>query len=463
MTVVDRDGQQRGVHRGLARIRAALAEPFVRGSVITFACHGLGIVLGYLFALLISRRLGAEAMGLFTIAYTVLNIATVLGRLGLDIALLRFVAEFSAREQGEQVRRFLAGAVAVALPCSLGVGLLLFLAAGPLARDLFRKPELEASLREVACLVPVLALFFLQTESLRGLRRIGAYGFLQNASLYLFSCLAAFLLLEGLDWEGAQVPIQALGAAIVLATVIGGLLLHRQLGLAGLYRGGMAAIRPMLAVSLPLMTSKIMFFVMGWVDILLLGVFRTGAEVGIYNIAVRLSSVVGIVLLVINVVVAPRYAQLHTLGDRDGFVGLVWRTSRVVFISSLPLLLLLLLLPGPVLGVFGEEFRQGSQILALLALGEFINANCGSVGIILQMTGRERLFRNIACAATVLNLGLNSVFIPRFGIYGAAVTNVATVSSWNLLAVWLVWREFGVLTPYVPGLERLLRRHRAGQ
>ena len=79
---------------------------------------GLSILAGYAFALLITRNLGAHAMGIFALSLTVLNIAALFGRLGLGTALLRFIAEYSSQDRPEMVKEVYVQSIKMLVPFS---------------------------------------------------------------------------------------------------------------------------------------------------------------------------------------------------------------------------------------------------------------------------------------------------------------------------------------------------------
>ena len=70
----------------------------------------------------------------------------------------------------------------------------------------------------------------------------------------------------------------------------------------------------------------------------------------------------------------------------------------------------------------------------------------GSVAIILNMTGKEKVFRNIIFVALVINILLNLLLIPKFCIEGAAIASASSLIFWNLYSVYYVYKEFGVMT-----------------
>ncbi|HHJ64141.1 MAG TPA: hypothetical protein ENJ61_04460, partial [Aquifex aeolicus] len=55
----------------------------IRGSATFLILRILGMMVAYAFTLLVTRKLGASAWGIFALSFTVLQIASVLSRLGL--------------------------------------------------------------------------------------------------------------------------------------------------------------------------------------------------------------------------------------------------------------------------------------------------------------------------------------------------------------------------------------------
>lgn len=118
----------------------------------------------------------------------------------------------------------------------------------------------------------------------------------------------------------------------------------------------------------------------------------------------------------------------------------------MMIMFAAPVLLLFIVAPSWVMGLFGPEFTTGGTVLLVLALGQFINVATGSVGFVLIMTGNERLARNNTVIAATVSLVLNVLLIPRLGALGAAIATAASIASLNLSAAYLVKRQLGILT-----------------
>lgn len=117
-----------------------------------------------------------------------------------------------------------------------------------------------------------------------------------------------------------------------------------------------------------------------------------------------------------------------------------------MLLAATPLLLVILLFPEWLMSFFGEEFREASTALVILALGQFVNIATGSVGYLLSMTGHEKDVRNNVFVSAALGIGLGFALIPAYGLTGAASATAIAIASQNLLGVYQVKKRLGFNT-----------------
>lgn len=183
----------------------------------------------------------------------------------------------------------------------------------------------------------------------------------------------------------------------------------------------------------------------GHIDTLMLGIFRTDAEVGAYRVAVQLSMLVVFALAVINQVLQPKISELHAQGDRDALQALLTSTSFSLFLASLaPALVAAFFAPELLEVVFGADYRIAGTALQILIMGQAINVMFGSVGTILNMTGLENLAMRGMVIAIVINLGLDLLLIPLLGLSGAALASALTITIWNAILRYYVKDRLGI-------------------
>ncbi len=90
--------------------------------------------------------------------------------------------------------------------------------------------------------------------------------------------------------------------------------------------------------------------------------------------------------------------------------------------------------------------------LVLLVIGQFVHSISGATGLFMNMTGHQNVFRNIVFIAAVSNIGINLLLTPRYGIYGAAIAAMVTLTGWNIATLVFMKRKFGKTTGYFPVL-----------
>jgi O-antigen/teichoic acid export membrane protein len=214
-------------------------------------------------------------------------------------------------------------------------------------------------------------------------------------------------------------------------------------------------LKKILTESIPLMLTGSVFFILGWTDNIMIGIFRTEAEVGIYDIAFKISSLAAIVLLSINAIQAPVFAELYAKGEMQKLQRHIFKSTRILFYTSFPVTLACIFIPEYLLGIFGDEFKTATLTLSVLAIGNFINSITGSIGILLQMTRRQKRYNQIILVAASITIILNIILIPRYGILGAAIASSTAKILQNVISVAYAKLELGILSFYIPGIEKI--------
>ena len=189
-------------------------------------------------------------------------------------------------------------------------------------------------------------------------------------------------------------------------------------------------------------------------DIVMLGLFRSSEEVGVYRVVTSGAQLVTFVLLAVNMALAPTIAKLYSIGDMQRLQRTITVSTHVILLVSLPIALVLIFFGQQLLyWLFGGEFELGASALAILCVGQLVNASMGSVGVILNMTGYERdSARGVAIGAGI-NIVLNLTFIPVWGIEGAACATAISMIVWNILLVIWVYKRLGIHSTVLGQLE----------
>ncbi|UYG06067.1 lipopolysaccharide biosynthesis protein [Halomonas sp. M4R1S46] len=204
-------------------------------------------------------------------------------------------------------------------------------------------------------------------------------------------------------------------------------------------------------------TSSRAFFVMSLaqfmqtvLSVLIAGMLLSSADLGLFKSAERTALLINFILMVINAVLPPRFATLYRQGNFLGLNDLARKGVLLGLALASPMLLVCLLVPHWVFGLFGAEFTQGANLLRIIAVAQLVNVATGSVGFLLNMTGHEKLMRNIALSCNALGLALFFILIPLLGALGAALALAMVLVLQNLTALVFVWRKLGIWMLPVP-------------
>lgn len=427
-------------------------KELLHGSSTAFILKIVGMLFGYVFALLITRNFGAHAMGIFALSTTALSIFSIVGRLGFDTALLRFVAEYSSQNRWDLVKEIYIKSMKIVVPLSLLLSVILYLASPYMAKHIFHKEYLSFYFRIVSFAVLPMVLILINSQTLRALKKIKEFSFLQNISNFLFASIFLAVLLVFTKQQ--SIPVVSYILALFLGAVVSQILWQKNAKLGAVQYEKIVKLKTILNVSLPMLLSSSMFFIMNWTAIIMLGMFKTDAEVGIFNVAVKIATFTSITLFAINSIAAPKFAEFYGKREMKGLGKIAQQSTKLIFWTSFPVLLVIFLFPSFILGIFGQEFKTGIYALILLTIGQFINAISGSVGLILQMTGKQKVFQNIILTATLFNVVLNAILIPKYGINGAALANMFALVFWNLSSVIYIKLSMNINTLYIPVLIR---------
>lgn len=420
----------------LQRLKGELALALVR----TFVARGIAAVGGVLLFVVLGRLYGAEGIGVFALAQSIYFGAGILARYGMDNALMRYVGQDPS---SAAVGTYLRWAVTRSAVLSTITAVPIYLLSGNFS-DWFQAPMVGLVLPGVAIAIPPFTVAFVLGGFMKGIRRPATACLLENGSIALFAC--GFVLVLNTIWP---VGIANAGWAMALAAwVVFGHGIFQVLR--WLKRHEMQRTTqpiPRHAFN----SSSGAFFVMSLAQfmqqtlaIMIAGWLLNSVDLGLFKAAERVALLISFVLLVINAVLPPRFASFHLKGDLEGLGVLARKGAIIGLVLASPLLILCFVFPHLILGLFGAEFIEAASLLRIIAVAQVVNVVTGSVGFLLNMTGHERLMRNIALCCNGFGLAAFLILIPMFGAMGAAVAFSLVIVLQNVTSLVLAWRELGV-------------------
>lgn len=413
----------------------------------------LGKVFSVLGVLLLSgvlaRVLPSNDMGVFFLTSSLVSFLAIVCQLGLNQSVVRNIAQAIAQDRYDIARSVsytsLLYGIAAILVC------ILILWCGGL-NAIWSVLLSEGSHAPLSLLVfawvGLTTIQSLQGEIFRGLHAIGQatlYGVQSGTSGTL--SLALGLL--------ALIVLMATGRTLTLDLAIISLLLGQlvcvsaaALVLARHFQAVPHGNRPAnhlnfgLPVPFLLMFTGVLIFVVGQVDLWVLGYLSSEEDVAIYGAASTLVKYVSSVNLLLSAVIPPTVAELYAKGQKQELENMLRATAFMSTLFALGMALLFWIFGAKVLTViFGASFGIAAPILGVLTLGHIVNALTGNCGVLLIMAGKDRVILSITFVFGVITGALAFVLAEYYGALGVAIASSLGLAGLNV-SMWLFARYY---------------------
>ncbi len=377
----------------------------------------------FILRIVLGRELGPDGLGVYTLAFTIYLFGMQFAAFGIGSALTKYVAEFL--DDRITIRNYVSSGMTSSIITGGLMGVVLFLLAPYIAVSFFHVPELEPLVQLTALCYPFIAIQKAVLGTLNGFRRMHLYALLnivQNVTVVVGS-VALVLLLD----MGVMGAVIGFVGPTILVSALCPVLIRDCIGLdASLW--DTAALRATTVFGFYVVLGNSIGFLNTQVDSILIGYYMNPTEVGIYAVAVLLAQTLTLIPSAVQRVTAPATATLYGKGDIEGVRKLFYSTLKKSFLISVGSATLIAVFgPYIIALLFTEEYLMSYVPLLILLLGYAIDASFGAVGATLSSIGKVHIPFRISAVCGVLNVILNILLIPIFGISGAALATAATM------------------------------------
>jgi O-antigen/teichoic acid export membrane protein len=442
-----------GDHRVLA---AGTAQNIVGLAVFVIGTFGANILVPRAFG---GGAPGATALGIVTLGTQFAFIAAAGTRFGMDMAAVRYVAiEVGAGHPG-RIRAVVSRSVLIAAAVSAAVGVVTFLLASPLGHLLGDDPRSVDAMRAAAVALPFVALTYVYLGATRGLKIMRHTLYVQwvGQPLLWIVFMLAFWRVD----KSIGSTVLAYAASWLVSTAAALWLWQRETRPFANEPAEPGLTRTLTRYGAPRAPAALLSQALFWVDYFVASAFVgrgsvTTAELGVYSASVRVALAMVLFLTAVSYVFSPFVADLHARGERDRLDQLFKTITRWTVAGTIPIVLLMLVVPGPILQIFGgKTFVGGTTELRILLIGQTVNVSVGAAGFVLIMAGFTGWDLVVYASSFALDIVIAMVLVPRLGTEGAAIAQTVTIAASNALRLWLVWRYVRI-HPYDRRYARLL-------
>lgn len=391
-------------------------------------------------SLLLAHFLGKSGYGIYALANSWATLLAFPAILGFDRFLIRGLSVYQERREWGLGRGLLIRTNHLVLCASLAVG-----GVAAVVALLFCSPALGLPLAVAMLLIPINNLVQLRQGAMQAFRRV-VLGQIPENLIRPGIIVVALIALRTVA-PSAVTPLSAVSVAVfatAVALLLGAVWLVRVLPEQIATATATYRTREWLRAAVPMMLVASVTLINNQVSVLLVGAIAGHESAGVFNVAETGGTITALVLYACLMPLTPELARLNAREDYAHMEHTARRVAQWALVGSIPVAAAFSLAPTFFLGLFGHGFDEGSTAMTIMSLSQLVNAAAGPCGMVLLMTGHERLATLGVGLGLASNVIFSMVFIPVLGITGGAIGEATSTVVWNIVMLYLVRRAVGI-------------------
>jgi O-antigen/teichoic acid export membrane protein len=404
--------------------RGEIAESVSRGAFYLSLERIAGLISGLVYFALLLRWLGPTKYGVMSIALSFTGIATMATG-NFEVFLERYAAEYHARGWMGTLRRALRLSLALKLGLGLLAAIVLAAIAGPLGTQ-FNAPELDILLPWFGLLVAF--------DGLSTTGRATLFGLQRYKSLFAVAVtfhVAKVLLVAVLWWTRQGLLAFAIGLVafslaqgVALWVVSFWTLRHAKDEISGDERPPEALLYTILGYAAPLFGARAVFTAGQNAGKIILGKFFEASAVGYFSFAFQIIERFVELAHTVPMALLPSMTHLVARGERERLRDIFDQAFRLIQVAACVLSFIVFAFAREItLAVASPLFEPAVPIVRLMALVPMVRTAQQPLTMLFQALRRPGAVLWLAMLKFVVEFGSYVVFLPLFGVAGAAAAN----------------------------------------
>jgi O-antigen/teichoic acid export membrane protein len=426
------------IHKARILLGAVIDRHLSQGVVLTFGLQFCGAVVSFAMYTLAARILSPVDFGHLAMWLSVCQLSAVVAVLGQEMFVLRSLHEYSVAKRPDLAK----GALLFSLTIIAVTPLLLAVIIGAIGLMF---------LDETPQLMVATGLFIVASASI-------------TLSSHIGRSTISVLLAEGMSdffWRGVVVAVML--CLIVTGTIIkiheffllavGCMALAvtvQTVAIARKIPRDLLAARPAweffnwIRASLGFWAAAILESINQYFDVIIVYWFLDPVSAGTYFVASRIANMFAVALGALHNVATRRIPALYFAGNREELNKVLKSMAEMMLLCVGAGITIVLFGADKILALFGPDFATQKWTLITLALGTAFYAAGGPASAVLMIAGHERRYPFIVAANITLRFIGFAIFIPIFGLWGAALAASSSLAIVTIVLNVLCRRWLGI-------------------
>ena len=405
-----------------------MAKVSAKGGFYLFWGVVLSTVISAVGVIVLARIMQPQNYGLYTIALAAPNLIGTFRDWGMNSAMVKYTAQYSAEEKTEQVRRIFLSGLIFEVILGLALSFISFVLSGFIAVDIFKRP--------ITALIEISSFSILAGGFLNAAQAAftGREQMKPNSVTLVFgslfrSVLCPVLVYVGFGVSGAVVGYTAGSLGGGLVGIILMMQIYYNLKKKNSFTQSLKiweTIKFMFRYALPLSFSTIFNSFLSQFYTVIIAIYASNYLIGNFSVANNFTILLTFFATPITTMLFPAFSKLNPDNDKE--------TLKIVFKSSIkysslfvipPTIAVMALATPLVSALFGEKYAAAPLFLALLAINYLLTAfgQLSTLNLIGGL-GKTRFYLELAIANTVTGIILAVLLVPTLGVIGLIITTI---------------------------------------
>ncbi|AKB18823.1 flippase [Methanosarcina sp. WWM596] len=370
---------------------------------------------GIILLPILAKNLLIEEYGIWAQVMVTIGIFPGIVMFGLPYTMVRFLSGLKTQEDIQET--FYSIFFLVVFTSGIA-SLLFFIFSETIASILFDKNVFVVKILSLIVFIECLNSLF--TNYLRARQRIKSYSLCIFFKTTIQISIVSFFVIMGYGISGAITGV--LITQIVLFCYI-----FRQIILdIGIRPPKFKNMKEYLKFGVPTVPGNFSSWIVNSSDRYVIGILLGTASVGYYSPGYTLGNIISMFFAPLSFLLPVTLSKSYDENDLEEVIKILSYSFKYLMTIAIPATFGISILSKPILTILStpEIASQGYLITPFVALGALLLGVYGIIVQVLVLEKRTLITGKIWIIAAILNLLLNFVFIPYFGIVGAAITTL---------------------------------------
>ena len=416
------------------------ANTFILQSINTMILRVIGVITLFGFTLFLTHNYSPAIVGQYDFIRTFLLVVGSLCLLGTEQSILYFAGIIKGQGNSGELKKIYLKKVTIIFFTSMIPILVVFLTGEKIINHFFNDNFIYLLLIKSTAILFFYCITILNTETFRALDRVYTAELFRNTFKYLSVIIGAIYLLHNHQQEYL---VDSFLVGFILLSIVSFFMILFDFNRLDVKATDLNSIsyKELIVKSYPMAISGMAFFLIMSFDIFFIKKYYGNEAVAYYSTSMKIITILSMIIISVNINVSTKISEYFSSQNTIELRKTIKSSTRLIFFICFPLVVLICLFSKTILNFFGEGYEEASSALILLMVGQGITAAFGSTSIYLNMTGRQALYQYILIVAVLIDLILNIVLVPIYGMLGAAIAFTGCSIFWILTTAIIIYKK----------------------